>query len=72
MTPDQSTMNVRQLYEAMANEELPELEDADSKKIKLPRSEHLKRRYEPLVDQFTKLLMKDGKLSLAQRVCCQP
>ncbi|KMU77699.1 hypothetical protein CISG_01456 [Coccidioides immitis RMSCC 3703] len=35
----------------------------------LPRSENLKRRYEPLVDQFTKMLMKDGKLSLAQKVC---
>ncbi|EAS33961.3 30S ribosomal protein S7 [Coccidioides immitis RS] len=33
----------------------------------LPRSENLKRRYEPLVDQFTKMLMKDGKLSLAQK-----
>ncbi|PGH19869.1 hypothetical protein AJ80_03786 [Polytolypa hystricis UAMH7299] len=33
----------------------------------LPRSEHLRFRYDPVVDQFTKLIMKDGKLSLAQR-----
>lgn len=33
----------------------------------LPRTENFRRRYEPLVDQFTKLLMKDGKLSVAQK-----
>ena len=30
---------------------------------------HLKRRYEPIVEQVTKLMMKHGKLSIAQRVC---
>ena len=37
-----------------------------------PRTENVKRRYDPLVEQFTKLLMRDGKLSLAQKVCCSP
>lgn len=35
----------------------------------LPRTENVRRRYEPLVEQFTKLLMRDGKLSMAQKVC---
>ncbi|KAK2732657.1 hypothetical protein FQN57_002587 [Myotisia sp. PD_48] len=35
--------------------------------LPLPRSDRMKRRYEPLVEQFTKLMMKDGKLSLAQK-----
>ncbi|WEW58369.1 hypothetical protein PRK78_003837 [Emydomyces testavorans] len=39
----------------------------DPPSIPLPKSEHVKRRYEPLMDQFTKMLMKDGKLSLAQK-----
>lgn len=34
----------------------------------LPRSEHLKHRYDPLLDQFTKMLMRHGKLSAAQKV----
>jgi hypothetical protein len=34
----------------------------------LPRTENVRHRYDPLVDQFTKLLMKDGKLSMAQKV----
>lgn len=29
---------------------------------------HLKRRYDPVVDQVTKSLMRDGKLSVAQKV----
>ncbi|EEH35933.1 hypothetical protein PAAG_00256 [Paracoccidioides lutzii Pb01] len=33
----------------------------------LPRSEHLKHRYDPLLDQFTKMLMRHGKLSVAQK-----
>lgn len=37
--------------------------------LPLPKTEHVKHRYDPLVDQFTKLLMKDGKLSIAQKVC---
>ena len=40
--------------------ELPELP--------LPRHIHLRRRDEPLMEQVTKLLMRSGKLSVAQRV----
>lgn len=35
----------------------------------LPRSEHFRYRYEPVVEQFTKNLMQDGKLATAQKVC---
>ena len=35
----------------------------------LPKTENFRTRYEPLLDQFTKLLMHDGKLALAQKVC---
>ncbi|KAF3482873.1 uncharacterized protein GIQ15_02197 [Arthroderma uncinatum] len=35
--------------------------------LPLPPNERVNRRYEPLVEQFTKLMMKDGKLSLAQK-----
>jgi small subunit ribosomal protein S7 len=34
----------------------------------LPRTEHFKRRYDPVVEQLTKSLMKHGKLSAAQKV----
>lgn len=34
----------------------------------LPKTENFRTRYEPLLDQFTKLLMEDGKLSRAQKV----
>ncbi|KAL4948375.1 SPX domain-containing protein [Aspergillus filifer] len=33
----------------------------------IPRSEHLKHRYEGIVEQFTKNLMWDGKLAIAQK-----
>lgn len=36
--------------------------------LPFPRSANMKKRYEPVVEQFTKLIMKDGKLSLAQTV----
>ncbi|KAK4994940.1 hypothetical protein LTR66_005142 [Elasticomyces elasticus] len=35
--------------------------------LPLPRNTHLHYRYDPVVDQVTNLLMKDGKLSVAQR-----
>ncbi|EGD99093.1 30S ribosomal protein S7 [Trichophyton tonsurans CBS 112818] len=35
--------------------------------LPLPPNERFDRRYEPLVEQFTKLIMKHGKLSLAQK-----
>jgi ribosomal protein S7 len=34
----------------------------------LARTDHLKKRYDPVVDQLTKGVMRSGKLSLAQRV----
>ena len=36
--------------------------------LPLPPGSNLRKRYEPIVDQVTKLLMQDGKLSVAQRV----
>ncbi|KAL5339052.1 ribosomal protein S7 domain-containing protein [Aspergillus crustosus] len=33
----------------------------------LPKTENYRTRYEPIVDQFTKLIMRDGKLALAQK-----
>lgn len=35
----------------------------------LPKSENFRKRYDSLLEQFTKLLMRDGKLSMAQKVC---
>jgi len=35
----------------------------------LPRTDHLRRRYDPVVEQLTKSLMRHGKLSAAQKVC---
>ena len=37
-------------------------------KLPLPSKMHIKHRYDPLVDQVTNLLMRNGKLSIAQRV----
>ena len=34
----------------------------------IPRTENFRKRYETIVEQFTKLLMQDGKLSKAQKV----
>ena len=34
----------------------------------MPRTEHFKHRYDPVVDQLTKSLMRHGKLSAAQKV----
>lgn len=36
--------------------------------LPLPNGSHMKHRYDPVVTQITKLMMKDGKLSVAQRV----
>jgi hypothetical protein len=32
-------------------------------------TDHMRRRYDPVVDQFTKMIMRDGKLARAQKVC---
>jgi len=34
----------------------------------LTRTTHLKRRYDPIVEQVTNLMMRDGKKSVSQRV----
>lgn len=34
----------------------------------ISRLDHLKRRYDPVVEQVTKSIMRDGKLSIAQKV----
>lgn len=58
-------------FESDANDptlvELPELK-FDLPELPLPERMHLKRRDEPFIDQMTKLLMRSGKLSAAQRV----
>lgn len=37
--------------------------------LPIPSTNNLKHRYDPLVMQVTNLLMRDGKKSVAQRVC---
>lgn len=37
--------------------------------LPLPPQSNLRRRYDTIIDQVTKLMMRDGKLSVAQRVC---
>ena len=37
--------------------------------LPLENRSHIRHRYEPIVKQVTNLLMRDGKLSVAQRVC---
>lgn len=34
-----------------------------------PEGFNMKKRYHPVLEQITRLLMRDGKLSVAQRVC---
>lgn len=36
----------------------------------LPGNAHLKRRYDPVVEQITNLMMRHGKKGVAQRVRC--
>ena len=38
--------------------------------LPLPKDGHVKHRYDPVVEQVTNLLMRHGKKSVAQRVCC--
>lgn len=40
--------------------------------LPIPKDAHLKHRYDPVVEQVTKLLMQHGQLSVAQRVCLSP
>jgi len=36
--------------------------------LPIPKDGHLKHRYDPVVEQVTKLIMQHGELSIAQRV----
>lgn len=49
----------------------PKLEGLKFEMPEMPtgRSAHLRRRYDTVLEQFTKLLMRDGKLARAQKVC---
>jgi small subunit ribosomal protein S7 len=38
--------------------------------LPLPRSDIMKKRYDPLIEHFTHMIMWDGKLSQAQKVRC--
>jgi small subunit ribosomal protein S7 len=40
--------------------------------LPIPKDAHVKHRYDPIVEQVTNLLMRDGKKSVAQRVCIMP
>lgn len=55
-----------------AMQPIPEGFKFEAPSMTLPRSENIKKRYDPLVEQFTKLLMRDGKLSHAQKVRTSP
>jgi hypothetical protein len=39
--------------------------------LPIPSTDNMKHRYDPVVVQFTNLMMKDGKLSVAQTVRSQ-
>ena len=43
-------------------------EDLDLPELPLPSNAHMKYRYDPVIKQVTNLLMREGKLSVAQRV----
>lgn len=69
------TSNQLAVEEAAFDDELSMVDEDQGVKfglptLPLPPGSNLKKRYEPIVDQVTKLLMRDGKLSAAQRVCC--
>ncbi|MCJ1300210.1 hypothetical protein MMC08_003005 [Hypocenomyce scalaris] len=65
------TTSARRQQEAMISFEDAEIETQGHKfglpELPLPSNAHIKHRYDPVVHQVTNLLMKDGKLSVAQR-----
>lgn len=70
MTPTSAEM---ELPPPMTFRDIPHQLGGEGHKFGLPeaplaRTDHLKRRYDPVVDQLTKGLMRSGKLSYAQRV----
>lgn len=69
--PDDRSTSVVANMIAQATQEAVERQPGlkfDMPELPLPRTENFRHRYDPLVEQFTKLLMEDGKLSLAQKV----
>ncbi|KAJ9272430.1 hypothetical protein DTO212C5_1615 [Paecilomyces variotii] len=68
--PDDRSTSVVANMIAQATQEAVERQPGlkfDMPELPLPRTENFRHRYDPLVEQFTKLLMEDGKLSLAQK-----
>jgi len=68
-----SSSHLLKVEEAAIEDEGPVVEEYQGVKfgmptLPLPPGSVLQKRYEPIVDQVTKLLMRDGKLSVAQRV----
>lgn len=67
------TTSARRQQEAMISFEDAEIETQGHRfglpELPIPSAAHMKHRYDPVVHQVTNLLMKDGKLSVAQRVC---
>lgn len=62
-----------ELLPSMTFKDIPHELGGEGHKFGLPevpfeRSDHFRKRYHPVVDQFTKALMKHGKLGAAQRV----
>jgi len=62
----------RRFQEALTTQAETAVESQDSTldlpSLPIPSHENLKHRYDPVIHQVTNLLMKDGKLSVAQRV----
>ena len=69
---DVSTAVVADMISAVADEKAEQLQQAGLKfpapQSPLPKTENFRTRYDSVLDQFTKELMHDGKLSQAQKV----
>lgn len=62
--PDMGLVNVQS---ATTLQQIPGLK-FEMPSLPLPRNSHVKRRYDPVVEQVTNLLMRHGKKSVAQSV----
>ncbi|EEP81700.1 predicted protein [Uncinocarpus reesii 1704] len=70
LTVEPSVAAVAEMIAAAESNVDPEIKQGykfEPPTTKLPKTEHVKKRYEDIVEQFTKMLMKDGKLGLAQK-----
>lgn len=65
-------MNYQQTGEGLTNRQSTDLAGKGHifglPSLPIPKNMHLKRREDPMVDQFTKLILQSGKLSQAQSV----